>query len=305
LRTPIYICGPTASGKSALAIELAKKHDGEIINADAYQVYRGLEILSACPDARERAEIDHHLFSIVDVSEEMNAQIHRERVLNTITDLQSRDKLPIIVGGSGMYLKFITHGPSPIPAGDDLLREKLESRSTESLVSEFSSLDPHGAAITNLKNRRYVIRALEICLMSGKPMSEVKNHWAKQSEALEATLKGIVFNWEREPLRQRIAKRTKIMIETGAIDEVKALQDPSHPETNTCIKAIGYKEISAYLNGETTREKCEELIFFATCQYAKRQRPWFKKENWLSPIDIDEESQLDEIIRISETALAL
>jgi len=299
--SPIYLCGPTASGKSALAVELAQRHDGEIINADAYQIYRGLEILSAAPSKEELASAPHHLFSIASTSANMDAQQHRERALASIADVQSRGKLPIVAGGSGMYLKFITHGPSPVPAGDDSLREQLDQRPLESLIRELQQLDPEGAAATNLKNRRYVTRALEICLLSGKPMSSIKNDWANTSAKIDASLRGAVLIWDREELRQRIKLRTRMMIEQGAIEEVQNLTDAS----DTCLKAIGVRDIQAHLRGEMTLDECEERIFFATCQYAKRQRTWFKKESWLKQIDISGESDIDELVSDLECALSL
>jgi len=268
---PIYICGPTASGKSAFAIALAKKLGGEIINGDAYQVYRGIETLAASPSTDELAEVPHHLYNVIEPSQQMDAQFFRELALEKISELQSKRIKPIIVGGSGMYLKFLTHGPSPVPAGDDSLREKLEQRSTEELVSELQELDPAGASITNLQNRRYVIRALEICLLSGNKMSSIKNDWAKHSKRIDDELEGYVLSWDPEALRSRIHKRTTNMLENGAIEEVAALTNPSI----TCEKAIGVDAINSYLSGEIVLERCHELIYFATSQYAKRQRTWF------------------------------
>ncbi|MGJ8672755.1 tRNA (adenosine(37)-N6)-dimethylallyltransferase MiaA, partial [Rubritalea sp.] len=281
---PIYICGSTASGKSSLAIELAKRLDGEVINGDAYQVYRGIETLSAAPSTEELSQAPHHLFSVLATTEDFDAQRYRELALPVITEVQSRGKTPIIVGGSGMYLKFLTHGPSPVPASDPKLRAELETRENASLVAELKSLDPEGAAITNLQNRRYLIRALEICLLSGQKMSAIKNDWKQTSDAIDKNLRGALIQWEAEPLRQRIALRTKLMLENGAIDEIKNTSNLSI----TCEKAIGVPQIRAYLAGEIDLATCEEKIFFATCQYAKRQRTWFKKEDWLTAIPYSE-----------------
>ncbi|GAA5495059.1 tRNA dimethylallyltransferase [Rubritalea halochordaticola] len=289
---PVYVCGPTASGKSALAIELAKQLHGEVVNGDAYQVYQGLETLTAAPSAEELSEVPHHLFSVLSPSENFDAMRYLELAKPVIEEIESRGKSAVIVGGSGMYLKFLTHGPSPVPAGDDSLRAELEQRSQESLVEEFQKLDPEGAAITNLKNPRYVMRALEICLLSGRPMSSIKNEWAKECAEKEKDLKGIVLQWEPEALRRRIAKRTKLMLENGAIEEVR-----SHPELSaTCEKAIGVPQIRSYLNGEIDLTTCEEKIFFATCQYAKRQRTWFKKEQWLSPRPMDAKRDIKSLV---------
>ena len=277
---PIYICGSTASGKSSLAIALAQQLGGEVINGDAYQIYKGIETLSAAPSKEELSQAPHHLFSVLDTSEEFDAQRYRELTLPVIADVQSRRKTPIIVGGSGMYLKFLTHGPSPVPASDPTVRAQLELRDDASLMEEFTQLDPEGAAITNLQNRRYVIRALEICLLSGQKMSEIKNDWKNTSTEISKTLRGAIIQWEAEPLRKRIAQRTKMMLVQGAIAEVRDATKLSV----TCEKAIGVPQIRAYLAGEMDLATCEQKIFYATCQYAKRQRTWFNKESWLTPL---------------------
>jgi tRNA dimethylallyltransferase len=274
---PIFVCGPTAAGKSAIALALAQSLEGEIVNADAYQVYRGLEILSAAPGPEDLARVPHHLFGILDPSESFDAFAYRQRAVPVIAAIAARGRVPIVVGGSGMYLKFLTHGISPVPASDPATRAALDSRSTEDLVAEFQNLDPLGAARTNLSNRRYVIRALEICLLSGKPMSAIKDAWISASAAHTATLRGILVNPPADELRSRIAARTRSILDSGARDEVAALVNPSA----TCEKAIGIAQIRRWITGEINRPTCESLITHATSQYAKRQRTWFKKETWL------------------------
>jgi tRNA dimethylallyltransferase len=283
---PIYVCGPTASGKSALAIELAKREDGEIVNADAYQLYRGIDIISAAPSEQELSQAPHHLYGILSPQQTCDAMQFREMALPVIREIQARGKTPIITGGSGLYLKFLTHGPSPVPSGDDTLRLALEQKSDNSLIARLTELDPEGAAMTNLKNRRYVIRALEICLLSGQKMSILKSDWKKASDEKEKHLRGIYLLWDRELLRQRINLRAKIMLDSGAIEEVAALQNPSI----TCEKAIGIPQIRRHLAGEITRDECVELIAAATRQYAKRQRTWFNKETWLTPHPVNPET---------------
>ncbi len=274
---PIYVCGPTAAGKSAVAIALAQRHGGEIVNADAYQVYRGLEVLSAAPGPAELSEIPHHLFSVLDPSETFDAFAYRQRALPVIEEIVSRGRLPIVVGGSGMYLKFLTHGISPVPPSDPATRAQLETRTTGDLVSELTALDPAGAARTNLANRRYVIRALEICLLAGRPMSSIKDDWEKATNAQTSSLRGVLLNPPAEELRQRILARTRHMLDSGAREEVAALRQPSA----TCQKAIGITQIQRWIAGDIDRAECETLISHATAQYAKRQRTWFKKETWL------------------------
>jgi len=199
-----------------------------------------------------------------------------------------------------MYLKFLTHGPSTIPAGDDTLRDYLETLTDEAQIEKLTALDPRGAAETNLKNRRYVIRALEICILSGKPMSKLKADWKQSSLETETHLRGYLLDWDRDLLRERIRLRTQLMIEQGALQEVRAVHQVGN-FSNTSIKAIGVRDIISYLEGKITLERCQELIFFATCQYAKRQRTWFKKEEWINPIALNPKTQvgviLDSIIK--------
>lgn len=279
---PIYICGSTATGKTAISIALANQLNGEIVNADAYQVYRGLDTITAAPSPQEQAQAPHHLFGILNPTEEFDAQQYLKLAKPVITDIQSRNKTPIIVGGSGMYLKFLTHGPSPLPPGDKTLRTKLDKLTDQQLIAQLQQLDPQGATQTNLKNRRYVTRALEICILAEQPMSKLKTDWANSNTQTEKHLRGILLDWEREELRQRIKTRTEQIIKSGAIPEVASLKNLS----KTCEKAIGIRDILSHLNNEITQDRCQELIYFATCQYAKRQRTWFNKEQWLTPINI-------------------
>ncbi len=288
---PIYICGSTATGKTAVSIALANLIGGEIVNGDAYQVYSDIDTISAAPSKEEQFLAPHHLFGVLKPDQEFDAQTYLNLVKPVIAEIQQRKRIPIIVGGSGMYLKFLTHGPSNLPAGDDALREQLELKSDQELVEQFTELDPVGASETNLKNRRYVIRALEICLLSGQRMSQLKTDWKNDNSEKERHLRGYVLNWDREVLRERILLRTKIMLEQGAVEEVCAVEQLSA----TCIKAIGVRDILAFKSGEITEARLEELIFFATCQYAKRQNTWFSKETWLESIPVTSSSNPEHI----------
>lgn len=277
---PIYVCGPTASGKTSLALRLAREHDGEVVNADAFQLYRGLEIVSAAPRAEELAQAPHHLFSVLDPSETNDAQRYAGMAKPVIAEILSRGKTPVVVGGSGLYLKFLTHGAAEVPPADAALRHQLDARSLEDLVCELRSLDPVEAARTNLQNRRYVSRALEICLLTGQKASALRDRWESANREIDATLTGYVIRRTRADLHERIGRRTKAMLDGGALDEVAALGNVS----NNCGKAIGFREIRRLLDGEIDRGTCEELINAATRQYAKRQETWFKREAWLKEV---------------------
>ena len=196
-----------------------------------------------------------------------------------ITEIQSRGKTPIITGGSGLYLKFLTHGPAPLPAGDAMLRAELEARPLDDLCAQLRSLDPVEAERTALQNRRFVSRALEICILTGQKASDLRDQWESQTREISASLRGIVIQRNRQDLHARIAARTRVMLDGGAIGEVASL-----PEVSTnCEKAIGFREIRSLIAGEIDRTTCEDLINAATRQYAKRQDTWFRREKWLQP----------------------
>jgi len=280
LPTPLYVCGPTASGKTALALELARQHHGEIVNADAFQLYRGLDTLTAAPSAAEQAVVPHHLFGVLDPSEPNDAQSYATLATKVIAEIIARGRTPIVTGGSGLYLKFLTHGAAPLPQGEPTLRAELDALPLEELVRRLGELDPAEAARTNLQNRRYVSRALEICLLTGKRASELRDQWETATRDRVAALRGYVIQLPRPELHARIARRTKAMLDGGAIEEVAAVGSVSE----TCGKAIGFREIQALLRGEIDRPACEELINAATRQYAKRQETWFRRETWLKPV---------------------
>ena len=256
---------------------MAAKLDGEIVNADAFQLYQGLEIVSAAPSAHELASWPHHLYGVLEPTESADAQLYVQLAKPVIEEIQARGKTPIITGGSGLYLKFLTHGAAPLPTADAALRAEMDARTLEDLVAELESLDPVEASRTALQNRRFVSRALEICLLSGQKASDLRDGWEKQTATISSQLRGLVIQRSRTDLHARIARRTREMLNGGALEEVAALANVS---TN-CEKAIGFREIRSLLAGEIDRATCEELINAATRQYAKRQETWFRREKWL------------------------
>lgn len=290
---PLYLAGPTGSGKTAVALALARlAAPCEIINADAFQIYRGMDLLSAAPSAEERLACPHHLFGVLDPSEENDAAAFARLARSTIAGVGER-ALPLVVGGSGLYLKAVTHGLSPTPTADPAMRAELEALPLEELVDRFRRLDPAGAAVTNLKNRRYVTRSLEICLLTGRPASELKQEWT----LLAPAIKGVYLQRERADLDDRIARRTAAMFEAGVVDEVARLGPLSH----TAEKAIGLREIQALLRGEIGEAECRESIRLATRRYAKRQETWFRKEPGFIPFPIHPEDSPEETAsRIAE-----
>lgn len=278
----IYVCGATAVGKTSHALALAHDLDGEIVNGDAFQLFRGIETISAAPSADERSRFPHHLFGVLEPREKCDAGRYAEMALTVIAEIQGRGKTPIVVGGSGLYLKFLTHGASPLPKGDPAMRAEMEAKPLEELFAQLEKLDPAEAAQVDRHNPRYVSRALEICLLSGKKVSEMRDSWEKKTREIESFLKGIWLTRSREELHRRVALRSEKMLVEGAIEEVARLDGVF----GNWEKAIGVKEIRRLLAGEISRAECEELIVFATRQYAKRQETWLRREKWLKRVEL-------------------
>lgn len=277
----LYVCGPTASGKTSFAIELAQEIGGEIVNADAYQLYQGFPIISAAPHHDELQQVPHHLVGALNISETCDAARYAQMAQPVIKDILSRGKHAIVVGGSGLYLKFLTHGPASLPASDPLLRAELEKKPLDTLVRELQAKDPVEANKINLLNPRYVIRSLEICILTNKKVSDIKYQWEKQNESIEASLLGYLLCWDRDALANRIQERTQLMLKSGAIEEVAQVRQLA---SVTAQKAIGFNEICQYLDHKKSLAETEEQITIHTRQYAKRQRTWFRKEPWLKSI---------------------
>ena len=279
---PIFILGPTGSGKSAVAVELAELLGGaEIVSADAYQVYRELPILTAAPSAEERARVPHHLVGFMGVEENNDAALHARRALQAIQDIAARGRRAIVTGGSGLYVKFISHGISPAPPSDPALRAELQALPLEEAVRRLQEADPEGAAATNLQNPRYVVRNLEIVLLGGKPLSYWQQNWRHGPAG-----PGFVIVRDTAELDARIARRTAAMLRGGALDEVRAVAGKTL--SATAAKTLGLPQIMQHLrNGAGGTAQLEADIRLATRQYAKRQRTWLRREDWLTPLAAD------------------
>ncbi len=264
-----------------MAISLAIELGGEIVNADPYQAYKGLEILSGAPSEEKQSLAPHHLYSVLEPTELCDPVSFRNLAMPVVEEIQSRGKVPILVGGTGVYLKTLTHGPSSIPGRDDALRQTFEERSNEDLVEELKKLDPEGAAATDLKNRRYVIRALEICLLSGQKMSALKEQQFRKFDEISQNLRGLYLLWDNDNSKQRISSRTIQILEKGGVEEVKALREIA---SETCRKTIGFSEIEDHIDGKISLKECHKGFHTSTRRFAKRQRSWMKKEAWIEDV---------------------
>jgi tRNA dimethylallyltransferase len=293
MRRAFFIVGPTATGKSELAADVARDMDAEIVSADAFQFYRGLDLLTAKPDISTLAKAPHHLIGTIPLREEMNAEKYRRAASRAIEEIQSRDKLAIVVGGSGLYIKALTHGLAPVPKSDPKLREKLNAMTLGELRSQLAELDPEAAQKIDVKNRRRVVRALEICLLTGKPASAQREQWAVaegvdlgnhasvQPRSTPAATGVFVFR-DREELYARINRRVERMFEDGVIEQVRATGKVSVPAS----QMIGFREIRQLLNGEMSISQCVAAIQQATRRYAKRQLTWFRRQTNFLPLNL-------------------
>jgi tRNA dimethylallyltransferase len=293
MRRVFFIVGPTATGKSELAADVARDMDAEIVSADAFQFYRGLDLLTAKPDISTLPKAPHHLIGTIPLREEMNAEKYRRAASRAIEEIQSRDKLAIVVGGSGLYIKALTHGLAPVPKSDPKLREKLNAMTLGELRSQLAELDPEAAQKIDVKNRRRVVRALEICLLTGKPASAQREQWAVaegvdlgnhasvQPQSTPADTGVFVFR-DREELYARINRRVERMFEDGVIEQVRATGKVSV----TASQMIGFHEIRQLLNGEMSISQCVAAIQQATRRYAKRQLTWFRRQTNFLPLNL-------------------
>jgi len=274
-----FIVGPTATGKSELAADVACEIGAEIVSADAFQLYRGLDLLSAKPDRSTLAKAPHHLIGAVPLTEEMNAEKYRRAATSAIGEINSRGKVAIVVGGSGLYIKTLTHGLAPLPESDPKLREKLNAMSLDELRSQLAELDPETARKIDLKNRRRLVRVLEICLLTGKPVFAQRVP-ASASHSEAAT--GVFAFRDREELYERINQRVEAMFRQGVLDEVRAVG----PVSGTASQMIGLREIRELLDGTREFQQCIEQIQQATRQYAKRQLTWFRGQTNFAPLNL-------------------
>ena len=269
----IAVVGPTASGKTKLAIELAHKLDGEIISADSRLVYKGFDIASAKPTLEEREGIPHHLIDIVEPEFDYSAGKFAEDAKIAIQDILSRDKTPIVAGGTGLYFRvLLEHYDLPKVETNYELRAKLEKRTREDLLEELEKVDKITYKRVKDANFRRIIRAMELITLLGKPLSEVQIQKEPEYD-VEWIMPEIP---SREWLYDRINKRVDVMYEMGIVEETKALIE-KHGRIANIIDTIGYKEILTYLDGESTQEEALDKLKQHTRNYAKRQLTWFRK----------------------------
>ena len=292
----VAIVGPTASGKSALGVWLAEQFGGEVVACDSTQLYRGFDVGTAKPGVKERRGIAHHLIDVLDPSETATAGGYRERALAVLQDLRQGERLPILTVGTGLYLRALLEGLAEIPQRSEELRDRLRAAAQEHpagyLHGVLDRLDPQAAQKIAPRDEQKLMRAIEVCLLARKPISEVHREGRKPLEGWDVVKIGLMP--PRKELYERIHARTASMIEHGWMQEVKELVKSGLNENAKPFDFIGYRELRAVLRNELSLQQAREAIQQATRRYAKRQLTWFRKEagvQWFSGLGDDPELQ--------------
>jgi tRNA dimethylallyltransferase len=286
----IAIVGPTASGKSALALRLARVLGGEIVSCDSLQVYRGLDIGSAKATAAERAEVRHHLLDVVEPGEEFSAAEYARQGRAVLIEIAARGRLPLVAGGTGLYLKALLQGLFEGPARNEPLRRRLEALAERygdaRLHRLLGRVDPESAARLAARDRVRIIRALEVFWTTGRPLTALHREGARPLRGFATLVLGLAP--DRADLRLRVEQRAREMFEGGLLDEVRALLDRGLPPELRPLRAIGYRQAVAVVLGRQSREDARRETVAETLQFAKRQMTWFRHQaqvTWYNDAD--------------------
>ena len=288
-----FVVGPTAVGKSDVAAEVARACGGEIVSADAFQIYAGLDLLTAKPDDATRARVPHHLIGTVSLSEAMTAERFRASASKVMADIHARGKCVFVVGGSGMYVQTLTHGLSPLPAADATLRRELDQQTAGELLALLRERDPETAAKIDPRNKHRIVRALEICLLTGRPAAELRS---RKAPAIDPG--GVLLFRDRAELYRRINERVLLMFQNGVVDEVRAAGEIGA----TAAKTLGLSHIRQQMAGRISEAECVIRIQQATRHYAKRQLTWFQRQTNFEPLNLSLQGSSEAIKMIARKA---
>lgn len=273
----LVIVGPTASGKTALSLDLAERFGGEIVNADSVQIYRHFDIGSGKPSVEERASVPHHLFDALDPLDAIDAGRYADMAHRVIADIRARGRLPIVCGGTFLWVLALTHGLAKLPSGDAAIRarhlEEAERDGREALHLRLADVDPKSAARIAPNDFVRVSRALEVWELSGKPLSAFHEEHGFGEPRERLRLVGI--EWSKEELSARIAERTRAFLERGWIDEVRELVEGGYREARA-MGSVGYRQLLDFIEGRLGEDELPEAIDRATRVFVRRQRTWLR-----------------------------
>ena len=307
LNNVIVIMGPTASGKTNLSIELAKDLNGEIVSADSMQIYKYMDVGTAKPDKEEKQGIRHCLIDEVTPDEEFSVARFKQLAIEYIDDILNRGKVPIVCGGTGLYIDSLIYN---IEFGDticdwelreDLKREALE-KGNEYLHNKLKEIDPEAAKKIHMNNVKRVIRAIEVYTFTQKPISLHQEESRKNPSKYSFTIFGVMR--DREKLYDRINQRVDLMMEKGLVQEVKKLIEMGYDKSTIAMQGIGYKEILSYLRGEITLDEAVYVLKRDTRHYAKRQLTWFNRMKDVKWVNVDQFDSVHEILKNIKDVIA-
>lgn len=302
MKKVLVICGPTGVGKTAVAIEVAERLDGEIISADSRQIYRYLDIGTAKPTPEERQSIPHHLVDIVDPDRQFTAADYGELARKTVKHILDRGKRPIVCGGSGLYLYALTEGFFDGPPADPEIREELDAvaarKGVEHLHQMLSELDPEAGRRIDPHDKVRITRALEVLRICGEPISLLRKEGRYPAQEFRFVKVGLIQ--PRHELYKKIEERVDKMIEGGLLGEVRSLRERGYDRELVPLKTVGYREIFDHLEGRFPLERAIELIKRNTRRYAKRQLTWFRKDKEIQWYEVKTPGLVDRIVRAFE-----
>jgi tRNA dimethylallyltransferase len=283
---PLLLAGPTAVGKSAVALLLAEQFGGEIVSVDSMQVYRGLDIGTAKPSAADRARVPHHLLDVVELTAPFDAAKFVALARQAVAEIQARGRRPILCGGTGLYFQAFLDGLGTAPPADAALRAELVATPLEALLRELADRDPETFAKIDRRNPRRVLRAIEVIRLTGKPFASQRADWAgaRQRSAEAEASTTLFFGLEREAddLRRRMDVRVEAMFARGLVSETRDLLARGLAQNPTALQAIGYRQVVEHLRGERSLAETVEWVKLRTRQFAKRQMTWFRRQALLT-----------------------
>jgi tRNA dimethylallyltransferase len=294
----LVLVGPTASGKTGLAVRLAERMSGDVVSADSRQIFKHLNIGTAKPAPEELHRVPHHFIDVFDPGREYSAGRYGQEARAKISELLAQGRQPILVGGSGLYVRAVIDGFFPGPGKNEEIREQLENEARalgpEALLDKLRGLDPDAAAKMDATNARRIIRALEVYYTTGQPISRLQ----KMQQTKPAF--GVVqfgLEWNRQELYERIDRRVDRMLRDGLVDEVKQLIAKGYSRKINALNTVGYKEVFDFLDGAITESEMSELIKRNTRRFAKRQLTWFRADKRIRWIAVDDRSDWAQIVQ--------
>jgi tRNA dimethylallyltransferase len=274
----LLLAGPTASGKSEIALHLASLLGGEIVSVDSMQVYRGLDIGTAKPSPAERALAPHHLIDVVDLDQPFSVAQFLQLARAAVDGIQARGRLPILCGGTGLYFKAFLEGLGDAPPSDPALRAQLEATPVAELLAELAKTDPEAHARIDRQNPRRVIRALEVIRLTGQPYSRQRADWQPNPAVAQNSPPAFFLSRSTDDLRLRIDARVERMFERGLVGETEQLLEAGLAQNPTAMQALGYRQVVEYLGGVRSLPETIELVKTRTRQFSKRQKTWFRNQ---------------------------